>query len=228
MNQRFEAPVQRARQMVEAGNIGHVYHCKAYWRRRSGIPRIGSWFTRKELSGGGALLDIGVHMLDNAFYLLNNFRPRSVSGATYNEFGRRSLGESNWGISERPDREFDVDDFATALIKLEGGITVLLEAAWAMHLDRSSNMNIELHGTDGALNTYEQQLCRQENDGYHIVELSDIDELNYPHTSRMHHFVNVILEREKVCVTLNQVLTVQRVIDAIYRSAMTSQEVIFD
>lgn len=228
MNQRFNAPVQRARQIVEAGNIGRVYHCKAYWRRRSGIPRIGSWFTRKKLSGGGALLDIGVHMLDNAFYLLNNFRPLSVSGASYNEFGRRSIGEGSWGSSERPGREFSVDDFATALIKLEGGITVLLDAAWAMHLDRGSNMNIELYGTEGSLNTYEQQLCRQENDGYHTVELSDIDELNYPHTSRMHHFVNVILERERVCVTLNQALTVQRVIDAIYRSAMTSREVIFD
>lgn len=228
MNQRFTREVQRARQLMQAGRIGRAYHCKAFWRRRSGIPRIGSWFTRKEISGGGGLLDIGVHMLDNALFLLDNFRPRSVSGATYTEFGNRGLGEGDWGMSERASGQFDVDDFATAVIKLDGGATVLLEVAWAMHLDRSNDMNVELYGTEGAIDTYGQQLCRQSADGYHVIQSPDAGELAYPHASRMHHFVNVILGREEPCVTLDQVLSVQRVLDAIYRSAATGREVVLD
>jgi predicted dehydrogenase len=226
MNQRFAPPVQRARQLVEQGRIGRPYHCKAYWRRRTGIPGIGSWFTRKELSGGGGLLDIGVHMLDNALYLLDNFRPRSVSGATYTEFGNRGLGEGGWGMSARAGEQFDVDDFATAVIKLDGGATVLVEAAWAMHLDRTNDMNVELYGTEGAIDTYGERLSRQADDGYHIIESPDAGELTYPHASRMHHFVNVILGREEPCVTLDQVLSVQRVLDAIYRSAASGREVV--
>ena len=226
MNQRFSAPVQRAKQLMEAGRIGRAYHCKAFWRRRAGIPRIGSWFTRKELSGGGGLLDIGVHMLDNALYLLDNFRPRSVSGATYTEFGNRGLGEGGWGMSARAGEQFDVDDFATAVIKLDGGATVLVEAAWAMHLDRTNDMNVELYGTEGAIDTYGERLSRQADDGYHIIESPDVGELTYPHASRMHHFVNVILGREEPCVTLDQVLSVQRVLDAIYRSAASGREVV--
>ena len=228
MNQRFTAQVQRARQLVAQGRIGRAYHCKTYWRRRAGIPGIGSWFTRRELSGGGGLLDIGVHMLDNALFLLDNFRPRSVSGATYTEFGNRGLGEGDWGMSERARGQFDVDDFATAVIKLDGGATVLLEVAWAMHLDRSNDMNVELYGTEGAIDTYGQRLCRQAADGYHVIQSPDAGELTYPHASRMHHFVNVILGREEPCVTLDQVLSVQRVLDAIYRSAATGREVILE
>lgn len=228
MNQRFSAEMQYSKQLIERDRIGRVYHCKAYWRRRSGIPRIGSWFTQKNLSGGGGLLDIGVHMLDNTLYLLNNFLPHSVSGSTYREFGSRGLGDGRWGQSIRSDQPFDVDDFATAIIKLEGGVTILLEAAWAMHMDCKSEMNVELHGTDGAIDTYRQRLYFQKDDGYHAVEFPNTADLKYPHTSRMHHFIDVVLGREELCVTIEQAIAVQSIIDAIYKSSDTGQEVILN
>ena len=228
MNQRFAVPVQRARQLVRQGRIGRPYHCKAYWRRRTGIPGIGSWFTRKQHSGGGGLLDIGVHMLDDALYELGDFDVHSVSGATYAEFGPRGLGEGGWGLSERPDTRFDVDDFATAIIKLKSGTSVVLDAVWAMHSEQRNAMNVELYGTEGAVDTYGERLYRQQEDGYHIIESPDTGELTYPHANRFHHFVNLILGREEACVTLEQALTVQRVLDAIYSSAAGGREVIFD
>ena len=226
MNQRFTPQVQRARQLIAQGRIGRAYHCKTYWRRRAGIPGIGSWFTRKELSGGGGLLDIGVHMLDNALYVLDNFDVHSVSGATYGEFGPVGAGEGGWGQSERSGASFDVDDFATAMIKLDGGATVLIDAVWAMHLERRSEMNIELYGTAGAIDTYGEKLFRQHGSEYHAIESPDAGPLTYPHTSRFHHFVNVILGREEPCVSLEQALSVQRVIDAIYASAASGREVL--
>lgn len=227
MNQRFAPPVQRARQLVDQGRIGRPYHCKAYWRRREGIPGLGSWFTRKERSGGGGLLDIGVHMLDDALYVLDDFDVHSVSGATYAEFGPRGLGEGGWGLSERSGAPFDVDDFATALIKLKRGASVTLDAVWAMHAERRNAMNVDLYGTDGAIDTYGERLYRAQADGYHIIESPAAGDLAYPHASRFHHFVNVILGREEPCVTLEQALVVQRILDAVYASAATGREILF-
>jgi predicted dehydrogenase len=226
MNQRFTPQVQRARQLVEQGRIGRAYHCKTYWRRRAGIPGIGSWFTRKDLSGGGGLLDIGVHMLDNALYILGDFDVHSVSGATYREFGPAGAGEGGYGESERSEAPFDVDDFATAMIKLSGGATVLIDAVWAMHNEHKSEMNIELYGSEGAIDTYGQKLFRQHGSEYHAIEAPDAGPLRYPHTSRFHHFVNVIEGREQPCVSLEQALAVQDVIDAIYASSASGHEVI--
>ncbi len=226
MNQRFTPQVQRARQLVAQGRIGRAYHCKTYWRRRAGIPGIGSWFTRRELSGGGGLLDIGVHMLDNALHILDDFKVHSVSGATYGEFGPIGAGDGGWGQSERSGSAFDVDDFATAMIKLAGGATVLIDAVWAMHHEHRNEMNVELYGTEGAIDTYGEKLFRQHGSEYHAIEGPDTGPLTYPHTSRFHHFVNVILGREEPCVSLDQALAVQRVIDAVYASAATGREVL--
>lgn len=219
MNQRFTREVQTARDIVARGDLGEVFHAKAFWRRRSGIPRIGSWFTHKETSGGGGLLDIGVHMLDAALFLLDNFEPRGVFGATYTKFGNRGVGDGRWGRSERTDERFDVDDFATALVKLKGGVSVALESSWALHQPTADEMSVVLYGTEGTLDAYKGELYRQGNSGYEIVQVPASTELAFAHCSRAHHFVNAILGEEEPLVTLEQSLAVQRILDGIYRSS---------
>ena len=165
-------------------------------------------------------------MLDNALYILDDFDVHSVSGATYGEFGPTGAGEGGYGQSERSGAAFDVDDFATAMIKLAGGATVLIDAVWAMHHEHRSEMNIELYGSEGAIDTYGDKLFRQQGSEYHAIEGPDAGPLTYPHTSKFHHFVNVILGREEPCVTLEQALAVQCVIDGIYASAASGREVL--
>jgi predicted dehydrogenase len=227
MNQRFEPHVQRARRLVAAGELGPVYFARAYWRRRAGIPRIGSWFTRQAMSGGGALLDIGVHMLDAVLFVLDDFQPASVSGVTFTRQGQRGRGDGAWGRSEREGTTFDVDDLAAALIRLSSGATVSLEAAWALHQPARDEMGAELFGEDAGLSVYRNQLYRPGDDGtFSTVEGLPDGPLAYPHCSRAHHFVNVLLDREPPAVTPSQALTVQRVLDAIYASARTGREVV--
>ena len=98
MNQRFSADSQKIKQLVEQGVLGEIYHAKAYWRRRAGIPKLGTWFVSQEVAGGGSLYDIGVHMLDLCLWTINNYKPVSVVGATYTKFGNRGLGEGGWGF----------------------------------------------------------------------------------------------------------------------------------
>ena len=121
-NQRMTPTVQTAKQLILRGDLGEVYHAKTQMLRRSGIPRIGSWFTQTKFAGGGATYDIGVHALDRALYLMGEFDAAAVSGQTFAKFGPRGLGDGSWGKGEvDPSKPFDVDDLSIALIKLKSG-----------------------------------------------------------------------------------------------------------
>lgn len=228
MNQRFVPGAQKTKSLALSGALGDIYHAKACWMRRSGIPRMGTWFGNKALSGGGSLLDIGVHLMDLALYLMDNFEPATVTGATYTRFGNRGLGEGGWGISDREDIAFDVDDFATALIKLQGGATLSLDVSWALHQKESNNMNVNLYGSEAGASVYPPEIYRSGDNGEYNVVQNPAADLVYGHTSRFHNFINAILDREAPCVTLEQALKVQSIIDAIYESCSTGREVRLD
>lgn len=225
MNQRFATGSQKIKSLVSSGALGDVYHAKAFWLRRTGIPRLGTWFGSKDLAGGGALLDIGVHVLDLALYLMDNFVPEAVSGATYTRFGNRGLGEGGWGRSERENITFDVDDFASAIVKLQGGATLALDASWALHQGHTNQMNVNLFGTEAGASVYPAELYRFGTypGEYHVVQNPGVD-MVYSHTSRFDNFINALLDEEEPCVTIEQALAVQSIIDAIYESAKTGKE----
>jgi len=226
MNQRFDPHVQRARRLHAEGRLGDVYHARAFWRRRSGIPRIGSWFTDAASAGGGALLDIGVHMLDAALFILDDFAVSSVSGATFTRFGQRGEGDGSWGRSEREFATFDVEDFATAMIRMNSGRVLILEAAWALHQAAIDERGIELHGETAGLSVFRNELYRRDAVPSFITQQGlPPGPLEFPHGSRVHHFVDVLLGRVAPVVTTTQALAVQRVLDAIYESARSGAEV---
>lgn len=223
-NNRFSAEVQTARQLVLDGVLGDVYHAKTAWQRRSGIPRIGSWFTQKQFAGGGCTYDIGVHALDRCLYLIGEFDAAAVSGQTYSAFGPRGLGEGTWGKSEiDPKKTFDVDDVSVALIKMKSGRTVLLEASWAGHQNLQDFNGTQLFGTEAGLSLPPLQLFRKTEHGYSTETVK----LGVPlvNPNRMIHFVDCVLGKAKPHVTVAQSVGVQKILDAIYASAKSGREV---
>ena len=227
MNMRFREDSQKIKSLVDAGALGDLYHAKAYWMRRQGIPKIGTWFGNKELAGGGCLLDIGVHMLDLCLYTLNNFDPVSVSGATYTQFGQRGMGEGQWGQSDREGLAFDVDDFATALIKFRNGATVSLDVSWACYAQEASRNDVQLYGNQGGATLFPAKLFRTDPLRTDCDVIDNIKaDIPMKHASRFHNFINAILEKEPLCCTLDQALTIQRILDAIYASAASGREVV--
>lgn len=229
MNQRFTPDSQRIKTLVEQGILGDIYHAKAYWRRRAGIPSLGTWFSSHELAGGGALYDIGVHMLDLCLYTIDNYKPVSVSGATYTKFGNRGLGEGGWGMSEKSGIKFDVDDFSSAFIRFENGATVTLDATWAGHSELANRDNVEIFGTEGGASLRPAKLFRfGSKDSYAKYEVLEVDNVptKWAHNDRFHNFINHLVGKEELAVSLEQALIVQKILDAIALSSQRGREVV--
>ena len=225
MNQRYIPAAQTIRAAVAAGEAGEIYHAKAYWWRRAGIPKLGTWFTHKALAGAGACNDIGVHALDVCLFMTGNFEPVAVSGATYAKFGPRGLGEGGWGQSDREHAAFDVDDFATAFIRMRNGATVTLDAVWASHYPEEQKFGVELYGTEGGFSLDPLQFRHAGGDSY-LVEEDLQRPLALPHCDRFHNLINHVLEGEELLVRPEQALVVQKILDAINQSAETGREVV--
>jgi predicted dehydrogenase len=147
---RYRPEMRAVYDALRDGKLGKIYYAKASMLRRSGIPGYGSWFTNKDLAGGGALMDIGCHILDLALWMLGHPKPVSVSAATYAQFGPRAKGLGTWGSDHYPaGARFDVDDLATAFVRFEGGLTLTLEASWAGH--GTDGTRLQFFGAEGGI-----------------------------------------------------------------------------
>lgn len=226
MNQRFVEGAQKVRALAERGYFGEIYRLRAFWRRRWGAPKLGTWFGNRKLAGGGCFLDIGVHMLDLALYTAGDFDAESVTGAVYTKFGNRGLGQGGWGLSTPEGLPFDVDDCALAFIRMKSGATVQVEISWAAHQKEADSHDVELFGTEAGARVYPGEIYRFDRDLGANVEAGGLGiPLTYPHGNRFVNFFKTILGEEQLCVTHEQALKVQRIIDAVYESSATRREV---
>ena len=150
-NHRNRGHVKVLKKIIDAGLLGRIYYAKVGWLRREGIPGLGSWFTRRATAGGGPLMDLGVHMLDIALYLLGEPRVRAATAATYAEFGPRGRGSSASELMRKTGIEpgaFDVEDLSTAFLRLQGGGTLLLESSWAQWIPKD-RCYVTMYGAEG-------------------------------------------------------------------------------
>lgn len=216
---RQRSEIQLLRQMVERGQLGRIYYAKAVRLRRNGIPAWGTWFTRKEESGGGGLIDIGVHGLDLAWYLMGTPKPVSAAGATYAAFGpeRRGLGKHG-----TPDwsGKFDVDDLAVGFIRMEDGSVINLEAGWAINMPGDDRVCI-LGERMGAISTFDNRLQLFSEVGKELVDTIHATDGGSRFRNQMQNFTAAIRGEAQVVAPGEQGLVVTRMLEAIYKSAKT-------
>lgn len=227
MNLRFWPEVQSLRAIVARGDLGEIYHAKAYWYRRTGSPKFGTWFVNKKLAGGGCMLDIGVHFLDLALYLSDNWKPVSVSGKVYTKFGNRGIGEGGWGKSDRNAKlTFDVDDFATGFIKFSNGMTLELNVSWVLHQEQENRNNIQLFGTKAGADLIPVKIFRfgKKRGEYEVVKPENV-RIPHRYENRQANWLDAILKKDKPICTVGQALAVQQILDGIYESSASGKEV---
>lgn len=233
-NHRRRGDVQTLRRFIEDGALGDIYHAKASWLRRNGIPGAGSWFTNMSMAGGGPLIDLGVHMLDMALHLLGEPVVESASAATYAELGPRGRGASAYSAKQVVGSAYEVEDLGTAFLRLAGGATLLLEASWATYRESGDLYGVTLFGNDGGAEIrsrnygWEDTLRIYTDVHGQPVELNPELTRGEGHLAVIRSFVEAIRSGDWESHDGSEGLTRARVIDACYASARAGREVAVD
>lgn len=219
---------QLAKRMVEAGELGDVYNAKCGMWRRKNIPGWGSWFTRMAESGGGPMIDIGVHVLDMAMWLLGNPRPSTVFGSTYAKFGPQKRGTGSWGTPQW-DGVFDVEDLATAMIKMEDGSTLTLEVSWTANTLSDNRHFIDLMGTEGGASIRGNELTFTSHKFDRPIDVPvEAPNKGEARSLLAEHFAACVRTGEPPISDAVSGLVNNTIIDAIYQSAKTGRSVDLD
>jgi predicted dehydrogenase len=223
---RFTSGMLATKRLIDDGRLGKIYHARATWIRSRGIPvGIGGWFTEKKRSGGGALIDIGVHALDSVWYLMGTPRPLSVSAGVFRNFEHFVSGSV-----------FDVEDAAYAFIRFDNGAVVQLETSWAGNLPddipegkyfgRESNNSI-IYGTKGTVRLKPLTLFEDQNAALVTVPIEHDaqNENDNSFARQMENFLAAVAGDEKPANDVEQAVELMEMIDAIYASSALGREV---
>jgi len=220
LSTRFSDRVQCLGRQVRGGTFGELYYGRARSIRRSGIP---DWSEGFILAGGGAFRDMGVHVLDAAWWLLGMPRPLSATGVGGAKFG--PFGKGWWDFHKPPKfyKRYAADDYAGGFIRFEGGSALTVESFWACH--QAPDFQIELFGTeagaklqpltvyrtvDGAPNDTTVEMPRGLPSGWNVMAS---------------HFLDCILRGSQCSAPLRHGLVVQQMMEAVLKSAQTGREV---
>ncbi|WP_020575255.1 Gfo/Idh/MocA family protein [Actinopolymorpha alba] len=231
-NHRERGDVAVLKRHLDAGQLGRVYYAKAHWMRRNGIPGLGSWFTNREMAGGGPLIDLGVHMLDMALYLLGEPRVISVSASTFSELGPRGLGGSEYSAKLAVGSAYEVEDLATAFLRLEGGGALQLETSWATFRKPGDDFGVALYGTDGGAQISVENYAREDTLRIYTDVAGAPAEVRprvlpgEGHRAVVREFVNLIRGGDWSAHVGRDGLARAQIIDACYLSALEGREVL--
>lgn len=231
---RFDANMQMIKKIVESGELGRVYYVQTGGGRRHGIPV--SWsetFIENDKAGLGALGDIGCYSIDLVMNALGNPKPLTVSGTATDYFGTTPEAYSQVGKPECA-KKFSVDDFASAYIRLEGGIILDFRIAWYMHLDTPGDTIIM--GTKGSLRIPSTDCWNgsfwNPMKLYHDVAGEPVETVIplLPATTdlwdrKIRSFLNAIITGGKAPVPTDEIIYNQAILDGIQKSSECGHEV---
>ena len=228
-NNRFNPNAKFLKKYIDDGQMGDIYAARCGWIRRRGIPGKGGWFTTKALSGGGPLIDLGVHFIDLTIWLMGNPRPLAISGSTYRKFAETSVSDSvhsQFG-QKVAGGTFDVEDLATGYIKFDNGASLQIEFSWASNIKQETVFS-ELRGSkSGATLLGETALeIFTEING----TLCDIHPRFEPpalgtHGQHLYHFVDCVQGRAQPIMKPEHGVDIVKILSAIYSSAASGKEV---
>ena len=218
---RFDPKTQYIKNALDAGRIGKVVYTRIQALRRRGIPNWGV-FGRKELQGGGPLIDIGVHLMETAHYLMGSPTPVAASGSTYTYLGDKQTDvRSMW-----PDwdyKTYTVEDLAVGQIRFANGSTMQIESSFAAHIERNL-WNVTIMGEKGGA-SWDPPGLFSDDSGYMTNSSPNWLPAEDPFRLKMRNFVDHVLYGKKSIAPGTDGLMVQKMLDGIYASAEKMREV---
>lgn len=227
-NNRYNPNSRYLKKYIAEGKMGDIYAGRCGWQRRRGIPGMGGWFTTKAQSGGGPLIDLGVHMIDLSIWLMGNPTPVTVSGCTYNKFAGTKVSDSihsSFGEAKEGGT-FDVEDLAMGFIKFDNGACLQIEFSWASNVEAEKTF-VELRGTKAGSN-WENGCLKifSEDEGVLFDTAPKLKSAGNEHKLNLVHFIDVISGKAEPDFVPQQGLDMIKILTAIYQSAQTGREVV--
>lgn len=240
---RYRVDTRTLKDMAVKGELGDIYMAKAHALRRRGIPTWGV-FTNKFEQGGGPLIDIGTHSLDITLWIMDNYKPVSVTGSTYNTLGTTLKGDEQGTDAHWDPETYEVEDAAFGFVKFENGATVFLESSWALNTTDERQAMTTVYGTKagaameypgGQKGTGRVLRVNTVSHGRQAILEPDVSEnstasgdliFNYPGAEReAETWLNALEGKGELVVKPYQAYTVTRILEAIYESAETGKTV---
>lgn len=228
-NYRFSDAAIKMKAMVENGDLGDIYHARAWYLRRHGLPVSAGRMYRKT-GGSGAIGDIGIHVLDLALWLMGHPKPVSVSGAASSVLSGQAgaLGRDDVPVPQ----DMDVEEFAVGFVRFETGATLMFETAWMLHQGPDVEKRVWLYGSRGGTSFPDCALHRTDLAGRKTVSSysgpfhklrGEYDQETY--SAQFADFANAVISGSPSPVPPEESLQAQVIIDAILECQATGHEV---
>lgn len=218
---RFTPVAQMLRKQVESGSLGDIAYVRVQALRRRGIPNWGV-FGRKDLQGGGPMIDIGVHLLEMAHYVIGSPKPISALGSCYTYLGNKKCDTlcpwPNWDH-----KTYTVEDLAVGMLKFANGTTLVIESSFAAHIEKDV-FGVQIMGTKGGATSSPAKIFTDHNGYMMNMEPSFMGEQD-DFAFKMKHFVDCIRGQVQCMAPGEDGLMVQKMLDGIYKSSEAGKEV---
>lgn len=231
---RYGKAAVHARKLVDEGVLGDVYYGKTAYVRQRGIP--GGWFSCTKYAGGGPIIDIGVHRIDLAWYMMGCPKPVSVMATAVYKIGdyretpkadpvTGEVSATNaWTGATVPDYKFDVEDSASGVFRFENGAQLIFETAWSFN--GPVNNSTQIAGDKAGLTLEPFMLYK--GDGEQIVEEEITGNFGGNiFENEIDHFIDCIRNDKKPSSDIEQAVQLQMMLMGIYESSKTGKEVRF-
>jgi len=226
---RFDKRAVILKELLENDRLGDLYYAKTGVIRRCGNPT--GWFSDKSRSGGGPLIDLGVHMIDQCRYLMGKPKAVSVYGATFEKLGPRTDVKMLTRYRPMDDGGLcDVEDFASAMIRFDNGCVLSVEVSFTLHT-ANEKLYCELFGTKAGAEIAPDFKIAGTMDGYNIditpVYSEDKNQFQSMFDRQVAHFIDCIANGTECISPINDGVELMKILDGIYESARTGREVTF-
>lgn len=225
---RYSDNAQILKQFIEAGELGDIYYAKASCLRRLGNP--GGWFSDRERSGGGPLIDIGVHIIDICWYLMGKPKVKSVSANVSNILGNRAhvRNLSFYKAADYDASKNNVEDMANAMIRFENGASLLIDVSFTLHA-KSDEMSIKLYGDKGGAELEPEIMVIGEKFNTILNMTPQVDSKSFDFMgsfrNEINHFIDSTRGRKETLSPVEDGVEIMKILCGIYESARQGREI---
>lgn len=218
---RFRSDSLLIKEMADAGKFGDIYFARAGWLRRRGTPL--GWFTDVSKSGGGPVIDIGVHVIDLTWHFMGKPEPVSVNATTHYPLGDyQTKGVGRWKALDTDNLVFNTEDSAAGSIRFSNGASMNFEVSWAVNM-KETGIYSYIFGKDAGASLDPLEVYGEE--ANYLVDLKPTIDRGDPFAREIRHFLDCIQEGKEPSITAKDGLNVQKMLNGIYDSAKAGKEI---